>query len=102
MIDYKICSKCHQAKEAKVDFYLCAGKWRSECRMCTIKRNVRYQRKVQAWKHRYVDDDSRRLYMREYYDKNKDKFAHYREEFRERHPEYYKEYFRKKKEKKNG
>lgn len=99
MSDLKICSQCHQAKEPMMDFYLCSGRWRSECKMCTIKRNVRYQRKVKAWKHRYVDDDTRRQYMRDYYDKNKEKFARYREEFRSRNPEYYKEYFRKRKEK---
>ncbi len=99
MSDLKICSQCHQAKEAVMDFYLCSGRWRSECKMCTIKRNVRYQRKTKAWKHRYVDDDTRRLYMREYYDKNKAKFAQYRAEFKARYPEYYKEYFRKRKEK---
>lgn len=98
MSDLKICSQCHRAKEPDRDFYLCSGRWRSECKMCTIKRNVRYQRKVKAWKHRYVDDDTRRLYMREYYDKNKEKFAKYRSEFKERYPEYYKDYFRKRKE----
>ncbi len=102
MSDLKICSKCHQAKEAMRDFYLCSGRWRSECKACTIKRNVRYQKKIKAWKHRYVDDDARRLYMREYYDKNKEKFAKYRSEFKERYPEYYKEYFRERKEKKNA
>lgn len=98
MDDYKICSKCHQAKIAIMDFYMCAGRWRSECKACTIKRNVRYQRKVKAWKYRYVDDDTRRLYMREYYNQNKEKFAKYRSEFRIRYPEYYKQYFRKRKE----
>lgn len=102
MSDLKICSKCHQAKEAMRDFYLCSGRWRSECKACTIKRNVRYQKKTKAWKYRYVDDDTRRLYMREYYEKNKDKFAQYRAEFKERYPEYYKEYFRARKEKKNA
>ncbi len=102
MDDLKICSKCHQAKIAKMDFYLCAGRWRSECKMCTIKRNVRYQKKVKAWKHRYVDDDTRKLYMRDYYEKHKTKFAQYRAEFRLRYPEYYKEYFRNRKNKKNG
>lgn len=102
MSDLKICSKCHQAKEAMTDYYLCSGRWRSECKMCTIKRNVRYQKKIKAWKYRYVDDDTRRLYMREYYAQNKEKFAQYRTEFKERYPEYYKEYFRARKEKKNA
>jgi len=100
MRELKICSKCHQAKELMLDFYLCAGKWRSECKMCTIKRNVRYQKRVQAWRHRYVDEDTRRHYMREYYEKNKDRYANYRSEFKLRYPEYYKEYFRNRKNKK--
>lgn len=99
MSEYKICSKCHEAKEATTDFYLCSGKWRSECKACTIKRNVRYQRKTQAWKYRYVDDDERRHYMREYYANNKEKFAKYRADFKDRYPEYYKEYFRNRKDK---
>lgn len=40
--------------------------------------------------------------MRDYYEKNKDKFAKYRTEFKERYPEYYKQYFRARKEKKNA
>lgn len=99
MNDMKVCSKCHEEKELRQDFYMCAGRWRSECKKCTIKRNVRYQRKVKSWKYRYSDDISRKLYMRTYYGKNKEKFAKYRADFRTRFPEYYKEYFRKRKEK---
>lgn len=102
MNDLKICSKCHQEKEAKIDYYLCAGKWRSECKRCTIKRNVLYQNEIKSWKYRYENDEARRTYMREYYAKNKEKFAKYRDEFRLRHPEYYKEYFRTRKENKNA
>jgi len=99
MSKLKTCSKCNKEKYAFEDFYLCAGKLRSECKMCTIKRNVKYQKKVKSWKHRYIDDETRRIYMRAYYNKNKDKFSRYRSEFRERHPEYYKQYFRTRKEK---
>lgn len=95
----KICSLCKKSKDMNKDFYLCTGKYRSECKECTKKRNVRYQRKVKAWKYRYIDDETRRHYMREYYDKNKERFARYRSEFRARFPEYYKEYFRRRKEK---
>jgi hypothetical protein len=100
MNELKICSKCQQSKASTTEYYLCSGRWRSECKVCTIKRNVKYQKKTKAWKHRYVDDDTRRLYMREYYAKNKGKFAHYRSEFSKRHPDYYKAYFRNRKEKK--
>lgn len=102
MSDLKICSKCNKAKKATQDFYLCSGRWRSECKKCTVKRNVKYQRKIRAWKTRYVDDEARRAYMRDYYAKNKEKFAQYREEFRERYPDYYTLYFRARREKRNG
>lgn len=100
MNEDKQCSKCNKWKFQKLDFYQCAGVYRSECKKCTVKRNVRYQRLHRTWKHRYVDDDARRDYMREYYDKNKEKFAAYRKEFREKYPEYYKMYFRRRKNKK--
>ncbi len=94
----KICARCNQPKEEEL-FYLSAGKRRSECKNCTIRRNVRYQKKIQAWKNREPDKDARRIYMRKYYENNAQKFAKYRADFRLRHPEYYKEYFRKRKEK---
>lgn len=93
----KTCTRCNKIKELRKDFYVCSGKFRSECKDCTVKRNVRYQREVEAWKYRYGDDESRRAYMREYYANNKEKFAEYRAKFKEKYPEYYKEYFRNKK-----
>ena len=101
MDDLKVCSRCRKKKQAEKDFYLCSGKWRSECKECTIKRNVKYQRKIRSWEYRDVDNDGRRSYMREYYANNKEKFAKYRADFKERYPEYYKEYFRNRKDK-NG
>ncbi len=98
MSELKICSQCHQAKHEDIDFYQCGGRWRSECKICTIKRNVRYQRQVKSWKGRYIDEEARCIYMREYYSKNKERFAQYRAEFKIRFPEYYREYFRKRKE----
>jgi len=95
----KRCSKCFKTKDGEKDFYLCSGRYRGECKACTIKRNVRYQKKNRSWKFRYQDDEARREYMREYYSKNKERYARYRAEFRARYPEYYKEYFRKRKEK---
>jgi len=95
--DLKICSKCNKAKIAYMDFYMCQGKWRSECKMCTIKKNVRYQKSVKAWKHRFIDNEEQRSYMVEYYAKNKEKFAGYRKKFKEKYPDYYKEYSRKRK-----
>ena len=97
MTEFKRCTKCLKSKNLMNDYYLCSGKYRSECRACTIKRNVLYQCKTKAWKHRYVDDDTRRLYMRNYYSNNKNKFKLYRIKFKESHPEYYKKYFQLKK-----
>jgi len=79
-----------------MDFYMCQGKWRSECKRCTITKNVKYQKSSEAWKHRYVDNDEKRSYMLEYYAKNKEKFAEYRRKFKEKYPDYYKNYARRK------
>lgn len=92
MSDMKICTRCNKAKIIHMDFYMCQGKYRSECKMCTIKKNVKHQKKTKAWKHRYLDNDEKRSYMVDYYAKNKDKFAEYRRKFKERYPNYYKEY----------
>ena len=97
MSDLKICTRCNQAKIAHMDFYMCQGKWRSECKRCTINKNVRYQKRVKAWKYRYVDHDEQKSYMVDYYAKNKDRFAGYRKKFKEKYPDYYKEYSRKRK-----
>lgn len=98
MSEFKICSRCNAAKRSATDFYLCQGKSRSECKSCTIKKNVKYQRKVKAWKNRFVDNDTHRSYMVEYYAKNREKFAAYREKFRKKYPDYHREYARKRKE----
>ncbi len=101
MSDMKTCTRCAQVKNVSL-FYECKGKLRSECKTCTIKRSTRYQKKMQSWVNRAVDDESRKIYMRNYYEKNKEKFAEYRAEFVKRYPEYYKEYFRKRREIKNA
>ena len=99
MSELKVCKHCHEAKEPIKDFYLCSGRWRSECKACTIKKNVSYQKRVKAWRYRYADTETRKTYMRKYYEKNKNKFAKYRTDFKQRHPGYYQDYFRSRKEK---
>jgi len=94
----KICSRCMAKKPLRTDFYFCRGTYRSECKVCTIKRNVVIQRDTQAWKKRLYDADKRNAYAVEYYSKNKAKFAEYRKRFKEKHPNYYYEL----KEKKNA
>lgn len=93
MIEYKTCSQCNMAKEIK-DFYLCSGKYRSECKKCTVEKNTRYQRSVRAYKSVTVEGERRRLYMRQYYNNNKEKFASYRSKFRSIYPDYYREYYK--------
>ncbi len=100
-LELKTCSHCFESKDKLKDFYMCVGKFRTECKSCTIKRNVRYQIKTEAWKHKYADAETRREYMRKYYADNKEKYARYRQEFRKKNPHYYKEYFRDRKNK-NG
>lgn len=88
----KICSRCHKEKNATTDFYISRGITRAECKKCTIQRNVLHQRKTQSWKTRFIDKDSTKSYMIEYYKKNKEKFAEYRRKFKERNPDYYRDY----------
>ncbi len=89
------CQKCFEEKILEKDFYTSKGKFRSDCKKCTVKRNVEYQRSLKTWMHRFVDEDQKRLYMHEYYANNKEKFAEYRRKFREKYPSYHKDYCRK-------
>lgn len=79
----KSCSKCFQKKEEK-DFYVCKGYPRKECKKCTVKRNVEYQRINETWKNRFVDKEQSRSYMIEYYSNNRDKFREYRLKHKEK------------------
>lgn len=92
----KRCSCCKVEKDMKNDFYFSKGKIRSECKKCTIRRSLAYQRKVKSWKRRSADYASQREYMINYYAENKDKFAMYRKTFLEKHPDYYRAYADKK------
>ena len=95
----KTCTWCGNKKIIAKDFYMCQGRYRSECKACTIRRNVRYQRKIKAWKNRFIDPEQKRSYMVEYYHNHKEQFAEYRRKFKEKYPDYYREYSRKRKEK---
>jgi hypothetical protein len=65
--------------------------------MCTIKRNVRYQKEIKPWRIRYTESGEQRSYMQDYYAKNKLKFVEYRRTFKQKNPDYYKQYARRKK-----
>jgi len=99
MYDMKICTRCGIEKDLYTCYYMCSGKWKSECKMCTIKIVSRDQKKKGSWRYREIDLDSRRDYMRLYRELNKEKFIEYRKRFNARHPDYYKEYHRRQKEK---
>lgn len=91
--DFKRCTKCRKWKRLD-QFYMNGPKRRSECKPCTIARNSKYQRRVEAWRYRDVNVEARKLYMRDYYQKHKDKFAGYREKFRNKNPGYQTQYKR--------
>lgn len=98
----KICTKCKEIKDAEKDFYICKGIQRSECKKCTIKKNLSYQRTAKPWVGRTSDKDEQRSYSVQYYAKNREKFALYRASFKERHPSYHKDYGRKRRDEKRG
>jgi GrpB-like predicted nucleotidyltransferase (UPF0157 family) len=98
MPDLKICSQCYEAKLPN-EFYVSKGASRSECKACTKEKNMAYQRKTKAWKHRYVDDEGRKTYLSEYYKNNRDKFANYRKRFLKANPDYHHDYYMKNKDK---
>lgn len=86
MNEEKKCSKCKRFKPF-IDFYFSKGRYRSECKRCTIRHLCKTQKAKR--KGLKIED---RGYRIEYYANNKDKFAEYRRRFRERHPNYYREY----------
>jgi hypothetical protein len=94
----KICSQCFAAKSLD-EFYQSHGYIRSACKECTKSKNHDYQKKNKVWNSRYENCEQRRIYQREYYEKNKEKFAKYRKQFIESHPDYHREYYLNNKEK---
>ena len=102
MTEFKACKICNQEKDVKKDFYISAGRVRSDCKACTNKTNYNYQKKNKTWLSRCPDPETQKEHRKKYYEKNKAKFAEYRKAFRERHPDYFKDYFRAKKEKNGG
>lgn len=92
MPDTKICTQCHEEKLPDA-FYRSKGTSRSECKECTKAKNTAYQKLNKVWRYRYSDDESRRDYLREYYQNNKEKFAQYRKQFIDSHPGYHRNYY---------
>ena len=98
----KKCTKCGIDKDSETEFYLCSGVYRTECKKCTIAKNVIYQRKKNEQHSGDKDKIYRRKYMREYYAKNKEKFQVYRDKFSKNHPGYYNQYYKSSKDKKKA
>lgn len=91
----KRCSKCRKNKDRETDFYHYIGKCRGECKKCTIRHNIAYQKRTKAWKRRdKLNDAERSDYFKQYYQKNKDKFKKYQLKFKLENPGYHKEYLR--------
>lgn len=89
----KTCRDCKKEKDL-TEFYRCKGAIRSECKKCTIIRNSLYQKKYQARKTSDEDVTKRRKYHVDYYQKNKERFAKYRQKHKQIDPDYHKNYQR--------
>lgn len=97
----KCCTKCGEEKKIS-QFYFWknpAGTrvFKSECKPCTISRNALSSKKRRAPRKR-SGNPIYQEYQRIYYSLNKEKFKHYRTEFKERHPDYHKNLYWKAKE----
>lgn len=86
MLNERKCCRCKRFKSFE-DFYFSKGRYRYECKKCTIRNVCRKQREK-----RKAFQTENRSYMVEYYAANKEKFAEYRRRFKERHPNYFREY----------
>ena len=90
----KMCSRCEEVKCKITDFYMCAGKFRSECKACTIKKNISYQQEKKKIPQDQIKLMKREAYMKSYYAQEnvRKKYVHYRKKFRDKHPGYFKIY----------
>lgn len=89
----KVCSKCKLELELD-NFYLCgkdknAPYYKSECKKCSIERNLIYQK---LHKKKKTLTKKQRDAAKTYYKQNKERWKLYRQRFLEKHPGYYKSY----------
>lgn len=99
----KTCIRCRKDKDSLLDYYANQGHMRAECKACTSRLNTQRQKRQKVWINRFVDEESRKEYAKEYYAKNKERFASYRSAFKKKNPEYHKMYQRNRKnEKRSG
>lgn len=87
----KHCEECRAFKVLS-DFYFYKNSPRKDCKKCIIKRNGDRQKYTKSWRKRHISRGDT-TYSREYYKKNKEKFASYRQKFMENNPDYYKNYY---------
>ena len=92
----KRCKMCGKKGEEETDFYCSCGAVRGECKECSIKRSYLVQKREKSWLERNMSED-RSVYMKEYYQKNKERFARNRKAFVDNNPNYYREYYHKRK-----
>ncbi len=92
----KECIKCNSRK-ALEDFYTCYGMPRGECKDCFkvyVKQSTKLRRNVE----KLTSDPRPAIYLKEYYQKNKEKYREYSRQFKMRNPHYFKDYYRQRKE----
>lgn len=89
----RTCTTCHITKIQELDFYYCNGRYRGDCKQCTIRKNAKYQRDNKTWLSKNIDKDRLREYMKEYRQKNPEKFREYRQRFIDKHPGYFRNYY---------
>lgn len=98
----KTCRDCKKEKDLQTEFYAHKGFYRSECKKCTIKRTSLYKKTHPSPKPSPDEAEKRRRYHIDYYQKNKEKFVIYRQNFHKKNPEYRKNYERAVREAKRG
>lgn len=96
MTTTKLCKNCNTEKEVTC-FYAHKGKPRYHCKECLKTYSKAYREKT-----RLTDEqkEQRKLYLRNYYQQNKDKFIEYRKTLNEKHPNYHTQYARRNRTKK--
>jgi hypothetical protein len=101
MDEQKRCSCCGKWKILSADFYCSKGVFRAECKVCTIRRNTKYQKVNKSWLGRSLNKEERKRYMRDYYMKNVKNYKEYREKFVRNNPDYYRKYYKNSMKKRN-
>lgn len=100
MIMLKICTKCSKEKEI-TDFYKCSGKYKSECKACTVKGVMKYS-KTYREENRDEFNAKRRKWTKKHYANNRELYAKWRAAFKANNPDYYRNYYATKRNRNNN